>query len=42
LRAKVKAQVADAKPSFFKLEAQLPKQGRTDTPVAASEKSGSC
>jgi mannose-6-phosphate isomerase-like protein (cupin superfamily) len=38
LRAKVKAQVADAKPSFFKLEAQLPKQGRTDTPVAASEK----
>lgn len=38
LRAKVAAQVVDAKPSFFKLEAQLPKQGRTDTPVAASEK----
>ena len=38
LRAKVKAQVIDAKPSFFRLEAQLPKQGRTDTPVAASEK----
>src|SRR5712672_1859635 len=38
LRAKVVAQVADAKPTFFKLEAQLPQQGRTDTPVAASEK----
>jgi mannose-6-phosphate isomerase-like protein (cupin superfamily) len=38
LRAKVAAQVADAKPSFFKLAAQLPKQGRTDTPVAASDK----
>jgi mannose-6-phosphate isomerase-like protein (cupin superfamily) len=38
LRAKVKAQVVDAKPSFFKLEAQLPQQGLTDTPVAASEK----
>ena len=35
LRAKVKAQVVDAKPSFFKLEAQLPQQGRKDTPVAA-------
>src|SRR6478752_3846232 len=38
LRARVKAQVADGKPSFFKLEAQLPQQGRTDTPVAASDK----
>lgn len=38
LRAKVAAQVIDAKPSFFKLEAQLPRQGRTDTPVAASDK----
>jgi hypothetical protein len=38
LRAKVVAQVADAKPTFFKLEAQLPQQGRTDTPVAASDK----
>src|SRR5260370_42656524 len=40
LRAKVVAQVADAKPTFFKLEAQLPQQGRTDTLVAASEKMG--
>jgi len=38
LRAKVAAQVAGGKPSFFTLEAQLPKQGRTDTPVAASDK----
>jgi quercetin dioxygenase-like cupin family protein len=38
LRAKVAAQIVAAKPSFFKLEAQLPKQGRTDTPVAASDK----
>src|SRR3984893_19460064 len=38
LRARVSAQVANAKPSFFRLEAQLPKQGRTDTPVAASDK----
>src|SRR5262249_11426855 len=38
LRAKVKAQVTNAKPSFFKLEAQLPRQGRTDTPVASSDK----
>ena len=38
LRAKVGRQVVDAKPSFFKLQAQLPRQGRTDTPVAASEK----
>jgi mannose-6-phosphate isomerase-like protein (cupin superfamily) len=38
LHAKVTAQVIDAKPSFFRLEAQLPKQGRTDTPVAASDK----
>jgi mannose-6-phosphate isomerase-like protein (cupin superfamily) len=38
LRARVASQVVDAKPSFFKLEAQLPKQGRTDTPVAASDK----
>jgi len=38
LRAKVAAQAVDAKPSFFKLEAQLPKRGRTDTPVAASDK----
>ena len=38
LRAKVKAQVVGGKPAFFKLEAQLPRQGRTDTPVAASDK----
>jgi mannose-6-phosphate isomerase-like protein (cupin superfamily) len=38
LRTKVRSQVVDAKPSFFRLEAQLPKQGRTDTPVAASDK----
>jgi mannose-6-phosphate isomerase-like protein (cupin superfamily) len=38
LRAKVASQVVAAKPSFFKLEAQLPKQGRTDMPVAASDK----
>jgi hypothetical protein len=38
LRDKVKAQVAAGKPTFYKLEAQLPQQGRTDTPVAASDK----
>src|SRR6266576_3679883 len=38
LRAKVNAQVIQGKPAFFKLEAQLPKQGRTDTPLAASDK----
>src|SRR5271165_4153247 len=38
LRAKVQSQVIGNKPSFFKLEGQLPKQGRTDTPLAASEK----
>ena len=38
LRSKVKAQLVEGKPTFFKLEAQLPQQGRTDTPVAASEK----
>src|SRR5580704_15641973 len=38
LRVKVKAQVVEGKPTFFKLEAQLPQQGRTDTPVAASDK----
>src|SRR5207253_2949458 len=38
LRSKVKAQAVEGKPAFFKLEAQLPQQGRTDTPVAASDK----
>jgi mannose-6-phosphate isomerase-like protein (cupin superfamily) len=38
LRASVKAQIVEGKPTFFKLEAQLPKQGRTDTPLAASDK----
>ena len=36
LRHKIKAQIVEARPAFFKLEAQLPQQGRTDTPVAAS------
>jgi mannose-6-phosphate isomerase-like protein (cupin superfamily) len=38
LRAKLNTQVVEGKPAFFKLEAQLPKQGRTDTPLAASDK----
>jgi mannose-6-phosphate isomerase-like protein (cupin superfamily) len=38
LRASVKAQIVEGKPKFFTLEAQLPKQGRTDTPLAASDK----
>jgi mannose-6-phosphate isomerase-like protein (cupin superfamily) len=38
LRHKIKAQIVEAKPAFFKLEAQLPRQGRTDTPVGASDK----
>jgi mannose-6-phosphate isomerase-like protein (cupin superfamily) len=38
LRAKIKAQVVEGKPAFFKLEAQLPQQGRTDTSLAASDK----
>ena len=38
LRAKLEAPIVQAKPTFFKLEAQLPRQGRTDTPVASSEK----
>src|SRR5919112_810816 len=38
LRAKVKEQIVEGKPAFFKLEAQLPTQGRTDTPLAASDK----
>ena len=38
LRAKVTAQVVEGKPTFFRLEAQLPEQGRTDTPLAASDK----
>ena len=38
LRARVKAQIVKGKPTFFTLEAQLPKQGRTDTPLAASDK----
>jgi hypothetical protein len=29
LRTKVRSQVVDAKPSFFRLEAQLPKQDHT-------------
>src|SRR5437899_12471238 len=38
LRSKIKAQIVEGEPAFFKLEAQLPEQGRTDTPVAASDK----
>ena len=38
LRAKVNARVVEGKPTFFRLEAQLPQQGRTDTPMAASNK----
>jgi mannose-6-phosphate isomerase-like protein (cupin superfamily) len=38
LRAKVKTQIVEGKPTFFKLEAQLPKEGLTDTPLAASDK----
>src|ERR1700680_6109 len=38
LRTKVKAQIVEAKPAFFRLEARLPPPGRTDTPVAASDK----
>ena len=38
LRARVKEQTVAGKPAFFKLEAQLPQQGRTDTPLAASDK----
>ena len=38
LRASGEAEIVEGKPTFFKLEAQLPKQGRTDTPLAASDK----
>ncbi len=38
MHAKLKAQQADARPSFFRLQAQLPQQGRTDTPMASSDK----
>jgi len=38
LRDKIKAQIVEAKPTFFKLERSFRKQGRTDTPVAASDK----
>src|SRR5215469_14314881 len=38
LRTKLEPQVVEARPSFFKLEAQLPQQGRTDTPLATSGK----
>jgi hypothetical protein len=42
LRAKVKAQVVGGKPAFFKLEAQLPRQGRTDTRLPHRTRCGSC
>jgi mannose-6-phosphate isomerase-like protein (cupin superfamily) len=34
----LKSQIKNQKPSFFRLRAQLPNQGRTDTPLASSEK----
>src|SRR3954470_7336721 len=37
-RTKISEQIVDGKPTFFRLEAQLPQQGRTDTPMAASDK----
>ena len=37
-RVKLTTQIVEGKPTFFKLEAQLPKQGRTDTALAASDK----
>jgi mannose-6-phosphate isomerase-like protein (cupin superfamily) len=39
MRAQLKAQMAGpGQPSFFHLRAQLPKQGRTDTPMAATDR----
>lgn len=33
----VKSKINPGKPSFFELGAQLPRQGRTDTPIAATD-----
>jgi hypothetical protein len=39
LRAQIEAQaVIKGQPSFFHLRAQLPRQGRTDTPMAATDR----
>ena len=38
MAATLKAKVKQGQPTFFRLRAQLPAQGRTDTPMAASEK----
>jgi len=37
LEASLKARIRPGQPSFFTLGARLPTQGRTDTPVAATE-----
>lgn len=37
LEDSLKARIKPGQPSFFKLGARLPTQGRTDTPVAASD-----
>ncbi len=38
LEATLNSQIQEGQPSFFRLGAMLPLQGRTDTPVAATEK----
>ena len=39
MRAQIEAQAAvKNQPSFFHLRAQLPRQGRTDTPMAATDR----
>jgi mannose-6-phosphate isomerase-like protein (cupin superfamily) len=38
MRQVLQGKIKSAQPTFFKLEAQLPTQGRTDTPMAATEK----
>lgn len=38
MRASIAAQAGAAGPSFFHLRAQLPRQGRTDTPMAATDR----
>ena len=38
LAATLNSQIRPGQPSFFRLGAMLPKQGRTDTPIAATEK----
>lgn len=39
MRAQIEAQAAvKGQPSFFHLRAQLPRQGRTDTPMAATDR----